>query len=334
MFRALVIEQGNNPSTDSYVLPALRANGFEIARYGFNVLPDQHLLSGSLLVFVRYIPTSWRRLLQQSVHKPGGIVLFIDDDVLDWRSATGTPWRYRWKLWRLSARHAGWLRKQGAALWVSTPYLHRKYANWSPQLVLPSSIAPDTPDPVRLFYHGSLSHMGDIRWLKDVVAQALAAEPRLTFELIGTDRIADAWDSMQRVTVVHPMAWSAYQSFAGLAGRNIGLVPLLDTPFNRARSYTKFFDITRSGAVGIYSDHPAYRDIVRDGVEGLVLPNTPTQWVEAILTLARDPDLHRRLLAAAGQRVSELNAQAEESYRGLALNPSSTPGNLTSRHDT
>ena len=70
----------------------------------------------------------------------------------------GTPWRYRWKLWRLAARHRDWLQGQGAELWVSTPHLAAKYAAWGAQLIWPSAVA-GAADGTIFFYHGTASHV-------------------------------------------------------------------------------------------------------------------------------------------------------------------------------
>jgi hypothetical protein len=50
-------------------------------------------------------------------------------------------------------------------------------------------------------------------------------------------------------------------------------------------------DYARMGAVGVFTDAPAYQDCVRHGVTGLLLPNEPEVWVQAILGLAEDSAL-------------------------------------------
>ncbi|WP_444677554.1 hypothetical protein [Halomonas sp. E19] len=131
------------------------------------------------------------------------------------------------------------------------PYLQHKYADWHPRLAEPAPL-PMPQQPVRLFYHGSASHGDEIHWLRDVVAEVLAAEERLSFEIIGGDAVRRRYAGLPRVTVVHPMPWDAYQHFLAQPGRHIGLAPMVENRFNRARSYTKFFDITAAGAVGLY----------------------------------------------------------------------------------
>ncbi|WP_242469600.1 glycosyltransferase family 1 protein [Rhabdochromatium marinum] len=232
----------------------------------------------------------------------------MDDDLFDLGAAHGTPLRYRLKLARLATRRQRWLKAQRAELWVSTPYLQDKYAAWQPRLVQPFPLAksPSAPGPdpsadeyIRLFYHGSASHQAEIDWLYPVIQAALATEPRLSFEIIGAAKVNRRYRHLPRTTVIHPMSWPNYQSFLAMPGRHIGLAPLLDNPFNRARSCTKFFDITRAGAVGIYSPGPVCRATVNPGVNGLVVPLVIDKWVQAIIELARDAILRQRLIQAA-----------------------------------
>lgn len=231
----------------------------------------------------------------------------MDDDLFDLAAARGTSWRYRLKLARLATWRHDWLSAQDAALWVSTHYLCDKYAAWRPRLISPVPLPmPAAAENVCVFYHGSASHEAEILWLHPVIDAALRAEPRLTFEIIGTAQVNQLYRRLPRTTVVHPMSWPNYQSFIARPGRHIGLAPLLDSPFNRARSCTKFFDITRAGAVGIYAPGPVCAEIVEHGVNGWVVALDPDEWVQAIVQLARDT-VQRRTLRMAAQRSVKLD---------------------------
>lgn len=293
-----LVEEQPNPSTDYFVLPACAAAGVRVHRFGFGQLPAPEALRGAVVMFVRYLPSAWRRLVEQRRDELAGVVFFMDDDLLDPRAATGMPWRYRLKLYRLATRHAAWLRRQQAALWVSTPWLASKYAGWAPQVVRPEAPAARTQS-CRVFYHGTASHGAEIRWLRPVMEQVLRANERTVFEIVGGQQVQRLYRGLPRVTVVHPMKWQAYQAFMDLQGRHIGLAPLLDLPFNRGRSCTKFFDITRCGAVGVYSAGSACAEVVRHGESGLLLPLDQQAWTDSILALAADEPRRQEMLRSA-----------------------------------
>lgn len=293
-----LLEERPNPSTDYFVRPVLQASGRPVHVHPFaQPLPEPGALNGASVVFVRYVPPSWARLIERQRSRLAELVFFMDDDLFDLAASRGTSWRYRLKLARLATWRRDWLRAQGTQLWVSTAYLRDKYIDWQPRLIHPMPLpAPEPDDTIRVFYHGSASHMAEIRWLYPVIEAALQAEPRLSFEIIGTAEVNRLYRRLPRTTVVHPMSWPTYQRFIALPGRHIGLAPLLDHPFNRARSCTKFFDISRAGAVGIYALGQVCAGIIEHGVNGWTIPSEPEAWAGAILSLARNAELRQQLL--------------------------------------
>lgn len=307
---AFIVEETGNPSTEFFVLPkvATAFRQFFICR-GSN-LPEVSELVGAVVVFVRYVPAEWVRLIETAGPRLAGLVFFMDDDLFDLGAAHGMPWRYRFKLARLATRRQGWLRRQRAELWVSTPYLQHKYASWHPQLVLPSPAA-EFLEVRRVFYHGSASHGAEIRWLRPVMEAALARDERLVFEVIGGRDVQRLYRGLPRVHVVHPMKWPAYKAFLAAPGRHVGLAPQLDLPFNRARSYTKLFDITQAGGVGVFSPSSACADVVEHGRDGWIVELEEAAWVDAITRLASDDALRASLLQGAQLKVEQLKAQAQ-----------------------
>jgi hypothetical protein len=300
-----VVEERHNPSSDYFVLPELGRMGFKPIRCEFADVPAAGSLLNAAVAFVRYLPKGWRHLVQPQRHRLRGLYFFMDDDLFDLRASAGMPWRYRYKLARLAGVHQGWLRRQKAEIWVSTPYLQQKYRHWNPRLVLPQPLQA-SHESVRIFYHGTASHQAEIDWLYPVMQTLLQSDERLSFELMGGEGVYRRYRRLPGVSVVHPMSWRAYQAFSSLSGRHIGLVPQLDQAFNHARSYTKFFDITRAGAVGVYSQYSACADVLTHGRQGLLCAMQEDAWVAAIRQLVNDAPLRSGLLAAAEQRCQDL----------------------------
>ena len=251
--KVYIVEERENPSTDFFVLPQFPLNEFEVTRCNFNELVSADLLQDSIVVFVRYLPKAWRNLISENRAVLQSLYFFMDDDILDFSASKGMPLRYRWKLLKLAGLHKNWLLEQEVLFWVSTPYLKQKYQAWSPQRIEPRPIKP-IKESVKVFYHGSASHNAEIEWLLPVIKTLLERNTHVCFEIIGGQSVYRLFKSIPRVQVVHPMGWEAYQHFIQQPGRHIGLAPLVDSVFNAARSYTKVFDITQAGAVGVYSE--------------------------------------------------------------------------------
>lgn len=305
MSNIFLIEERPNPTTDLYLLPKLMAKGVTPVKLSLKEIPSPDKLEGATLIFIRYVSREWMQCVDQHGHKLSGVVFFMDDDLFDRSASKGTPLRYRFKLSRLSASRQKWLKKMGAELWLSTTHLMEKYADWNPVHVYPRAMVKPQ-SLVRVFYHGSASHRREISWLYKVMAQVLERDTRICFEIIGDKGVNQKYRSLPRTHILHPMDWPSYKALISQPGRHIGLAPLLDEPFNHARSYTKYFDITRAGAVGIFAKQSQFSEVVEDHRNGILLDMDEKQWVDAILTLASNEPLRNKLYANALVKIDDL----------------------------
>ena len=86
---------------------------------------------------------------------------------------------------------------------------------------------------------------------------------------------------------------------------DIGLAPLLDEPFNRAKSELHWLEYALAGAPTIVSGFagPGPYDIVRDGVDGLVA-RSPADWDRHLRALVGSAALRADLAGRARERVT------------------------------
>lgn len=85
-----------------------------------------------------------------------------------------------------------------------------------------------------------------------------------------------------------------FRQFAS-AGFDIGLAPLPDDEFHRAKSDNKFREYAASRIAGIYSDVPVYRECVTHGRTGLLAPAAPGAWFNAVARLVKDDGLRTEI---------------------------------------
>lgn len=298
-----LIQEGPNPTADFYFPDRDLQHDLLLGSS-----PSQHAISAKdTLIFIRYINKTWLNYLKKLNEKQRPhLVFFIDDDVFDYRMHVGLPWRYRYKLYCFAASHQKQLKKMGFTLWVSTPWLLQKYQQWQPVLRPPQNPYVNyfiSNKPI-VFYHGSASHCEELKWLLPVVESVLINNEDVVFEFIGTKKIKKIFSHLPQVHVYHPMAWASYRELLSKPGRTIGLAPLLDNAFNHARSFTKFFDITYAGAVGIYADTDVYRHKIIHQQNGLLLPMNSDLWAKEILGLLENKELHQKILLNARNSVS------------------------------
>lgn len=124
-------------------------------------------------------------------------------------------------------------------------------------------------DVMRIGWAGSLGHMSDLLAIRPLLKEILDLDPSIVLHLMGNVAIPDAlglpaarisftpWGSMEQ----YFKFWEAVQ---------IGLVPLIDTPYNRCRSDIKAVEISSRGAVPILTAALPYQAFsAKTGLPGL-----------------------------------------------------------------
>jgi hypothetical protein len=97
--------------------------------------------------------------------------------------------------------------------------------------------------------------------------------------------------------------WRLEDEVACFDGFTIGLMPLEDTPWARAKCAFKAIQYMALGIPTVASPVGMNRDLIRDGVNGFLAADAPT-WLTALDALLTDPSLARRI-GSEGRRTVE-----------------------------
>ncbi len=252
------------------------------------------------------------------------LVYMIDDDVDAGIEDESLPYLYRQKLRMVEqpvgkrmTRVAGVAVVSSAALVrlfepVMTTHLVQPY--WSETLAsLGHFDALSDPDAaVDLAFLGSIVHRRDLEFLYPVLASLLARHENLRVHIPERHSLPAAFDRHPRVLRIPGLGWTAYR--AGIARRrfHIALYPLLDSPFNRARSVNKLIEHAVTGAAPIYSaDWAESGRLMREGA-GICVPNSQEDWIEAASQLIRAPQRARNVARNARRLAAKLNDPAPQ----------------------
>lgn len=171
---------------------------------------------------------------------------------------------------------------------------------YAPAPAAPSAGADDPG--LRVVYHGPASRLADYALARPAVDALAAGDPSVRRLWLGSDDpvVAAAVDEARPWTAGVP----AFAAALAAARPGIGLAPLADTAYNRARSELHWLEYALAGAPAVVSgfDGPGPYDAVRDGVDGLVA-RTPADWQRGLAALAASPAYRAELAAAARERV-------------------------------
>lgn len=247
------------------------------------------------------------------------LIYMIDDDVDAGIEDETLPYFYRQKLRMVEQPMGRRMSRVAGVAVVSSKALARRFEPvmrthlvrpyWSERFAsLRHFDAPSGPDaPVDLAFLGSIVHRRDLEFLYPVLAGLLARHDNLRVHIPERHSLPAAFDRHPRVQRIPGLGWSAYR--AGIAGRrfHIALYPLLDSPFNRARSVNKLIEHAVTGAAPVYSAgwSEAPR-VMREGA-GLCVGNTHEAWIEAASHLIRAPRFARDVASNAQRLAVKLN---------------------------
>lgn len=112
------------------------------------------------------------------------------------------------------------------------------------------------------------------------------------------------------------IAWSDATEVASLASFDIGIMPLVDEPFERGKCGYKLIQYMACGLPVVASPVGVNCQIVEHGVNGF-LADTPQQWEEALQTLLLDRGLRDRM-GQAGRRKVERQYSIQQTAPMLA----------------
>jgi glycosyltransferase involved in cell wall biosynthesis len=243
------------------------------------------------------LPISLQRLLARRAR---ALAFDVDDAIY----TSDDPARRADAWTRREARRFRSMARLSSAVLVSTPYLAEvARPDAARTFVIPSTVdcaryrpAERASRPfVTVGWIGSPSTTPYLAPLRPIFRR-LAARGPVRFELVGADRRFQA-----EPAEIQP--WSLEGELDRLAGFDIGLMPLPDDEWTRAKAGYKLLQYMALGIASVASPVGINRELVRNGETGL-LAEDPPAWEAALARLIEDAALRRRL-GRAGRDLVE-----------------------------
>lgn len=162
----------------------------------------------------------------------------------------------------------------------------------------------DYPDgKVIIGWAGSVTHRRDLLELSGVVETILVKYPEVEFQFGG---MIPPFDTHERLLSLKPVPMGEYPEM--LQAFDIGIAPVQDTQFNRAKSDLKYIEYAACGIPTIASANGTYENI-KQGVTGYKCKNAK-EWIRYLSKLIENKQLRQDMGDAAYLYAQTRNAGA------------------------
>ncbi|WP_319584050.1 glycosyltransferase [uncultured Pseudodesulfovibrio sp.] len=288
-----------------------------------HAVDSEALQQADLILVQRFFPLDFTEPLLEACFATGKPVIYDTDDLLP-AVPEDNP---QHPLAQRTLRTLNKFAHRFSAVSVSTDTLASAFAplnervEVTPNRLDPNLWPPKQPDsgqgPVRILYAGTPTHSADLISLEATLT-ALLDRYGSSVELILFGCSTPLLDQRTDVRRIPPEdSYAAYAEAMAKLPFDIGLAPLEDTPFNRAKSNVKWMEYAACGAMGVFSDLPPY-SLVHHGRTGL-LAGSLSAWQDCLETLIENPGARQRMADNAQKELLANHVQSDEPGELLAL---------------
>lgn len=158
------------------------------------------------------------------------------------------------------------------------------------------SLAKHNSDQAQLVWIGSSSTLKGLEAIALMLGSVGQSVPGIALKII-----CDRFLLIPNLRVVD-CPWSENSEAEELAAADIGISWIPDDPWSRGKCGLKVLQYMAAGLPVVANPVGVQVEMVRDGETGF-LATTEAEWIEAIRTLACDPDLRRRMGRAGRELV-------------------------------
>jgi hypothetical protein len=224
--------------------------------------PREVIQPGTRVILVRMPSSRWQGVLRAAEREIVDVTWLIDDDLVAARDDDWLPEPFRLKLLGEHLRFKRDFADLIDRVWASTPQIAARFPASRVEVRPPKLFIAPRPARrwVTIFYHGTGSHRREHAFLLPIFHEVQARCDHTLIEVSGDHALYRAFRGVPRLRVIHPLGWPDYLAHLRAGKYEIGLAPLLDTPFNRGRSGLKALQLTELGVQGVLSRRAPYTD--------------------------------------------------------------------------
>lgn len=187
---------------------------------------------------------------------------------------------------------------------VTTQWLKNQYSKYNPNIhIIPNCIdfrlwdkEPKENEKVRIGWIGGATHEGDLKMVKEALYEVLDKYENV--EVVICSSPPPNWTIHPKLKLMDKWAFiDEYANHVKSLNFDIGIAPLRDHNFNRAKSNLRYLEFSACGIPTVASDvEPFKKDF--SGVNC----STHQEWVNALSRFIEDPEYRKR----EGQKAHDL----------------------------
>ena len=164
-------------------------------------------------------------------------------------------------------------------------------------------------DIIKIGYFGTLTHQGDLDLVHNVILRLKDIFSKkgvqVIFEIAGVAMIKDSdWINVVKLPYYPMSANTFYNWLSKNSEWDIGIIPLLNTEFNKCKSELKYIEFSALGIPVVASDISVYSETIQNGVNGYLASNED-EWVDKLSILIEDPILRNGMVNNARDDILE-----------------------------
>lgn len=312
--RIIAIGDGPIPSVEICLSMPLEymknAFGVDYEVFYQSRLPDADTCADADLIVMMRLCTAEAAALARRAQSLGVPLIYItDDDFEEIDPATPAGAHYRSIGASENIRE---IARISSTVLVFSESLRRKFVKYNERVQIVDALSgiemfdrlpePDRPlrqlKEIRIGYSGSSTHLRDVEIVSAVLLSVLERYPEVVVETVGQE--IPALKSHKRYRHFPSLANLAdFTAFQHSRDWDIGLAPLENTPFNRAKSDNKYRTYAAAGIPGVYSNVGPFRKSVKHDVTGLIVSNDDEEWLRSLELLIENTDIRNRMSQAA-----------------------------------
>ena len=262
------------------------------------------------IILVRYIPLNILLNLIYLKRNSKKIILLLDDNLLDLNLFSELPLLYKLKIFLNIYCYKFFFPLFINEIWVSNRCLGEKVKQSISKNEINIKLLMLNHKqryPLRKFYKiaylGTSSHSKELKWLKILFEKIQKQREDCLIEIYVNTKWRNYFRSIPRMKITYPLDWETFFLDTSISKADIVVNPIFKSNFNNYRSPTKFYDITRLEAVGIYSNEKPFAQFVNNNHDGILLDNNIDDWIQKIFFLLDNSREREKLFINALKRT-------------------------------